>query len=65
MEVSDEKMERDPHYIPKVGIESQTGVVVSNWIKFMDTLEEMQYIAVRDEIQSYRRLLWCIKCLYG
>jgi len=48
----DEKMERDPHYIPKVGIESQTGRGGVNWIKFMDTLEEMQYIAVRDEIRN-------------
>jgi len=48
----DEKMERDPHYIPKVGIESQTGRGGVQWIKFMDTLEEMQYIAVRDEIRN-------------
>ena len=48
----DEKLERDPHYIPKVGIESQTGRGGVNWIKFMDTLEEMQYIAVRDEIRN-------------
>ena len=46
----DEKMERDPHYVPKVGIESSTGRGGVNWVKFMDTLEEMQYIAVRDEI---------------
>ena len=48
----DEKMERDPHYVPKVGIESSTGRGGVNWIKFMDTLEEMQYIAVRDEIRN-------------
>ena len=48
----DEKMERDPHYIPKVGIESSTGRGGVNWIKFMDTLEEMQYIGVRDEIRN-------------
>jgi len=48
----DEKMERDPHYIPKVGIESQTGRGGVQWIKFMDTLEEMQYIAVRDELRN-------------
>ena len=48
----DEKMERDPHYIPKVGIESQTGWGGVNWVKFMDTLEEMQYIAVRDEMRN-------------
>ena len=48
----DEKMERDPHYIPKVGIESATGRGGVNWVKFMDTLEEMQYTTVRDEIRS-------------
>ena len=48
----DEKMERDPHYIPKVGIESQTGRGGVQWIKFMDTLDEMQYMAVRDEIRN-------------
>ena len=48
----DEKMERDPHYVPKVGIESNTGRGGVNWVKFMDTLEEMQYIAVRDEIRN-------------
>ena len=48
----DEKMERDPHYVPKVGIESSSGRGGVNWIKFMDTLEEMQYIAVRDEIRN-------------
>ncbi len=48
----DEKMERDPHYVPKVGIESSTGRGGVNWVKFMDTLEEMQYIAVRDEIRN-------------
>ena len=48
----DEKMERDPHYVPKVGIESSSGRGGVNWVKFMDTLEEMQYIAVRDEIRN-------------
>ena len=48
----DEKMERDPHYVPKVGIESSTGRGGVNWVKFMDTLEEMQYISVRDEIRA-------------
>jgi len=48
----DEKMERDPHYVPKIGIESQTGKGGVNWTKFMDTLEEMQYMSVRDEIRQ-------------
>ena len=48
----DEKLERDPHYIPKIGIESQSGRGGVEWVKFMDTLEEMQYIAVRDEMRQ-------------
>ena len=48
----EENLERDPHYIPKVGIESQSGRGGVNWVKFMDTLEEMQYIAVRDEMRT-------------
>ena len=48
----DEKLERDPHYIPKVGIESNTGRGGVNWVKFMDSLEEMQYTATRDEMRS-------------
>jgi hypothetical protein len=45
-------MERDPHYIPKVGIESASGRGGVSWVKFMDTLEEMQYISVRDEMRN-------------
>jgi len=48
----DEKLERDPHYIPKIGIESNTGKGGVNWVKFMDTLEEMQYLAARDEMRQ-------------
>jgi phage portal protein BeeE len=48
----DEKLERDPHYIPKIGIESSTGKGGVNWVKFMDTLEEMQYIPARDEMRQ-------------
>ena len=47
----DEKLERDPHYIPKIGIESTTGRGGVNWVKFMDTMEEMQYTA-RDEMRQ-------------
>jgi len=48
----DEKLERDPHYIPKIAVESQNGRGGVNWVKFMDTLEEMQYISVRDEMRT-------------
>ncbi|SVD62899.1 uncharacterized protein METZ01_LOCUS415753, partial [marine metagenome] len=48
---TEEKMERDPHYIPKVGIESATGRGRVEFVRFMDTLDEMQYGAVRDELR--------------
>lgn len=48
---AEEKMERDPHYIPKVGIESATGRGRVEFVRFMDTLDEMQYGAVRDELR--------------
>jgi len=49
---TDEKLERDPHYIPKIGIESTSGRGGINWIKLMDSLEEMQYIPARDEMRQ-------------
>ena len=49
---TDEKLERDPHYIPKIGIESGSGRGGINWVKLMDSLEEMQYIAARDEMRQ-------------
>jgi hypothetical protein len=60
----DEKMERDPHYIPKVGIESQTGRGGVNWVKFMDTLEEMQYIAVRDEMRNRMAAFYGVSSIF-
>ena len=49
---TDEKLERDPHYIPKIGIESGSGRGGINWVKLMDSLEEMQYIPARDEMRQ-------------
>jgi hypothetical protein len=48
----EEKMERDPHYIPKVGVESATGRGRVEWVKFMDTMDEMQYAQVREELRQ-------------
>ncbi len=48
---AEEKMERDPHYIPKVGVESATGRGKVEFVRFMDTLDEMQYAQVRDELR--------------
>jgi hypothetical protein len=50
--VMDEKMERDPHYIPKVAVEAAGGKGGVQWTKFMDTLEEMQYMPARDEMRQ-------------
>ena len=49
---AEEKMERDPHYIPKVGIESATGRGKVEFVRFMDSMDEMQYAQVRDEIRQ-------------
>jgi hypothetical protein len=49
---AEEKMERDPHYIPKVGIESQSGRGKVEYVRFMDSMDEMQYAQVRDEIRT-------------
>ena len=48
----EEKMERDPHYIPKVGVESATGRGRVEWVKFMDSMDEMQYAQVREELRQ-------------
>jgi|TARA_R110002012_G_scaffold210025_2_gene380643 hypothetical protein len=48
---TDEKLERDPHYIPKIATEG-SGKGGVNWVKLMDSLEEMQYIAARDEMRQ-------------
>ncbi len=48
----EEKMERDPHYVPKVGVESATGRGRVEWVKFMDTMDEMQYAQVREELRQ-------------
>jgi hypothetical protein len=48
---AEEKMERDPHYIPKIGIESASGRGKVEFVRFMDTLDEMQYAQIRDEVR--------------
>ena len=49
---AEEKMERDPHYIPKVGVESTTGRGKVEFVRFMDTLDEMQYGQAREELRT-------------
>tara|TARA_R110002167_G_scaffold43670_1_gene131819 strand:+ start:2793 stop:4412 length:1620 start_codon:yes stop_codon:yes gene_type:complete len=48
-----EKLEKDPHYIPIMGIETDGGSKGSvEWIPFMNTLKEMDYIAVKEDLRD-------------
>jgi len=48
-----EKLEKDPHYIPIMGIETEGGAGGSvQWVPFMNTLKEMDYIAVKDDLRK-------------
>lgn len=47
-----EKMEADPHFIPVMGIEAENGKGSVEWIKFMDSLKEMDYTAVKDDLRD-------------
>ena len=47
-----EKMETDPHFIPVMGIEADGGKGSVEWIKFMDSLKEMDYVSVKDDLRD-------------
>ena len=47
-----EKMETDPHFIPVMGIEAESGKGAVEWIKFMDSLKEMDYVSVKDDLRD-------------
>ena len=47
-----EKMETDPHFIPVMGIEAEGGKGSVEWIKFMDSLKEMDYVAVKEDLRD-------------
>ena len=47
-----EKMEADPHFIPVMGIEAEGGKGAVEWIKFMDSLKEMDYVSVKDDLRD-------------
>ena len=47
-----EKMETDPHFIPVMGIESENGKGSIEWVKFMDSLKEMDYIQVKEDLRD-------------
>ena len=48
-----EKLEKDPHYIPIMGIETDGNSKGSvEWIPFMNTLKEMDYINVKEDLRD-------------
>tara|TARA_R110002020_G_scaffold92635_1_gene224094 strand:- start:896 stop:2515 length:1620 start_codon:yes stop_codon:yes gene_type:complete len=47
-----EKMEEDKHFIPVMGIEAEGGKGSVEWIKFMDSLKEMDYVAVKEDLRD-------------
>ena len=47
-----EKMEEDQHFIPVMGIEAENGKGSVEWIKFMDSLKEMDYVAVKEDLRD-------------
>jgi hypothetical protein len=47
-----EKMEEDRHFIPVMGIEAENGKGSIEWIKFMDSLKEMDYVAVKEDLRD-------------
>jgi len=47
-----EKMEQDPHFIPVMGIEGDGKSGAVEWVKFMDSLKEMDYIQVKEDLRD-------------
>ena len=47
-----EKLEADPHFVPVMGIEAENGKGAVEWIKFMDSLKEMEYVSVKDDLRD-------------
>ena len=47
-----EHLERDPSYIPTIGVETETGRGGLEYVRMMDTLEELQYIPIKDDIRQ-------------
>ena len=48
-----EKLEKDPHYIPIMGIETEAGGRGDvKWVPFMQSLKEMDYTAVKDDLRT-------------
>jgi len=47
-----EKMESDPHFIPVMGIEAEGGKGSVEWVNFMDSIKEMDYIQVKEDLRD-------------
>lgn len=45
------RLAEDPHYIPILPVESQSGAGKAEWIKLGYTLEELQYNEIREDIR--------------
>jgi hypothetical protein len=47
-----EHLERDPSYVPTIGVETESGRGGLEYVRMMDTLEELQYIPIKDDIRQ-------------
>tara|TARA_R110000824_G_scaffold140134_3_gene305711 strand:+ start:2708 stop:4348 length:1641 start_codon:yes stop_codon:yes gene_type:complete len=47
-----EKLEQDAHFIPVMAIESEASGSSVEWVKFMDSLKEMDYISVKEDLRD-------------
>ncbi len=46
------RMQQDPHYIPWIAVNSKTGQGKTEFIRFAYSLDELNYLPVRDEIRE-------------
>ncbi len=46
------KMQNDPHYIPWIAVNSRTGAGKTEFVRFAYSLDELNYLPVRDEIRE-------------
>jgi len=46
------RMQQDPHYIPWIAVNSKTGQGKTEFVRFAYSLDELNYLPVRDEIRE-------------
>ena len=46
------RMQQDPHYIPWIAVSAKTGAGKTEFVRFAYTLDELNYLPVRDEIRE-------------